>query len=277
MGNYLETVRSAVPAWELDTVEHFTVAYYFERFARAGARMVIEAGHDPASSNAPRTLDCYVRYARELRGGDQFHIDSGVISIDQSADRWTVGHKLIDSTTNEVCTTLEQTFDGSPVVDVSALTVEWDGPERELRAAAQDGDHWVATGTDVLRPTEMDWRGRLDLSGFIHRFSSANEHLETMFGMSGKYMRDNRIGFSTFEFQLDFPNPAPLAGEIVETQSCVAHVGRSSFRMLHRMNSRSSGDRIAQLSIMGVHLDLDARRPKAMPDAIRESAKAMMA
>lgn len=276
MGNYLETVRSAVPAWELDTVEHFTVAYYFERFARAGARMLIEAGHDPASSAAPRTVDCYVRYARELRGGDQFHIDSGLIREDRASNHWTVGHRLIDSTTEEVCTTLEQTFEGLPMTDMSSLSVDWDGPAREQRPDVVDGDHWVQTGTDVLRPNEMDWSGRLDLSGFIHRFSSANEHLETMFGMSGKYMRENRIGFSTFEFQLALPKPAPHAGEIVETKSCVAHVGRSSFRMLHRMNSRSSGDRVAQLSIMGVHLDLDARRPKAMPDTIRENAKAMM-
>jgi len=157
------------------------------------------------------------------------------------------------------------------------MLVDWDGPAREQRGIVADGDHWALTGTDVLRPTEMDWSGRLDLSGFIHRFSAANEHLETMFGMSGQYMRDNRIGFSTFEFQLAFPQRAPRSGEIIETTSAVAHVGRSSFRMVHRMDSRSTGDRVAELSIMGVHLDLDARRPSAIPEAIRERAIAMMA
>jgi len=274
MGNYLETLRSTVPAWEVDIVEHFTVAYYFERFARAGARVLIEAGHDPAAETAPRTVNCYVRYARELRGGDEFYIESGVIDVSDSG--WTVGHRLIDSSTAEICTTLEQSFDGAPTKSVQAMLVEWDGPTREQRGIVGDGEHWVLTGTDVLRPTEMDWSGRLDLSGFIHRFSSANEHLETMFGMSGQYMRESRVGFSTFEFQLGFPQKAPRSGEIIETTSAVAHVGRSSFRMVHRMDSRSTGDRVAELSIMGVHLDLDARRPSAIPDQIRQRAVAMM-
>ena len=35
MAEWVETYRGVVNAWECDIVEHFTIAYYFERFADA--------------------------------------------------------------------------------------------------------------------------------------------------------------------------------------------------------------------------------------------------
>ena len=35
MAEWKETYRGVVSAWECDVVEHFTIAYYFERFADA--------------------------------------------------------------------------------------------------------------------------------------------------------------------------------------------------------------------------------------------------
>ena len=36
---YTETFRSDVPPWEVDIVEHFTVAYYYEKFMTAHGRL----------------------------------------------------------------------------------------------------------------------------------------------------------------------------------------------------------------------------------------------
>ena len=35
MADWIETYRGVVNAWECDVVEHFTIAYYFDRFADA--------------------------------------------------------------------------------------------------------------------------------------------------------------------------------------------------------------------------------------------------
>ena len=32
MSNWIETYRGTVPPWECDVTEHFTIAYYFDRF-----------------------------------------------------------------------------------------------------------------------------------------------------------------------------------------------------------------------------------------------------
>src|SRR5262245_26887269 len=85
----LETYRGAVNRWEVDNVEHFTVAYYFARFEDATAALLDAVGLGPegaaAAGQVPLVTDCRVRYLRELRVGDLLHVVSGVIAAEAGA------------------------------------------------------------------------------------------------------------------------------------------------------------------------------------------------
>ena len=84
---------------------------------------------------------------------------------------------------------------------------------------------------DVVRPEEVDWSGQLDLSGYIHRISAANQNIQTRFGMSRSYADQNRIGFSTFEFQLSLPGTHLRSGEAQQVlfSICVLIAGVSGW------------------------------------------------
>ena len=103
MGDWLETYRGTVFRWEVDGNDHFTVAYYFARIADAGAELLADLGLGPDET---RTIDCFVRYQRELRVNDLMHVESGVIGAEPGA--LLLGHKLIDSGAGALCTTVEQ-------------------------------------------------------------------------------------------------------------------------------------------------------------------------
>ena len=97
--SWLETYRGTVYRWELDNVDHFTVAFYFQRFADAtlGLLESLELG-PPYMARTQRgvvPVDAYVRYFRELRVGDLLHIESGVIAVEEGDI--VSGHKLFDS------------------------------------------------------------------------------------------------------------------------------------------------------------------------------------
>ena len=110
---------------------------------------------------------------------------------------------------------------------------------------------------------------------YVHRFSAANGHATAVFGMTPGYMRTERRGFSTFEFQLEFLG-ALRPGDPVRVRSALLHVGNSSMRLFHVMTNERTGERVATLEQLGVHLDMDARRPTPLPDAIREKAKVIL-
>jgi len=275
VGDWLETYRGTVFRWEVDHNDHFTVAYYFARIADAGLNMLGAVGLAPAEA---RTADCFVRYQRELRVGDIMHVESGVIGVEP--DALVLGHKLFDSGEAALCTTVEQRVRLAAPLDaargrrIEARRVAWDGPARERRPRPPGLAGFRDSALDTVKPAEIDVAGGAALSHYIHRFSAANGHAIAGFGMTPSYMRVERRGFSTFEFQLELGDPL-RAGDSVRVRSGLLHVGNSSLRLLHVM-TREPGGVVATLEQSGVHFDQEARRPAPLPDALRERARALL-
>ena len=287
---WVETYRGTVFRWEVDSNDHLTVAYYFSRFADAGLGVLEAIGLGPSYMRRERracvTVDCYVRYHRELRAGDIMHATSGV--IEAPADGLLMGHKLFNSETGALCTTVEQRvvhveLDGRTPVALDeaarhaaeARRVVWDGPPRERRPSPRGFEGLREAARDTVKPWETDVFGQSALSFFIHRFSAANSQALAAFGMTPTYMREERRGFSTFEFQLALAGRLG-PGDPVLVRSGLLHVGNSSLRLFHAMVNARNGDLCATLDQLGVHFDQDARRPTPLPEALREKAKAIL-
>jgi acyl-CoA thioester hydrolase len=272
---WLETVRSTVHRWEIDNTDHFTVAFYFARLGDAAFTMLDALGLPPT---AALTTDVYVRYQRELRVGDIFHIDSGVIDV--SDDTLLVGHKIFDSGDGALTTTVEHRLRGALSGEVrkkaEARRVSWDGPKREPRPQPRGLEGFYDAARDTIRPWEIDVTGGSALIHYVHRFTASNGHATAAFGLTPAFYRDERRGFSTFEFQLSVDGLL-RAGDHIVVKSAPLHVGNSSLRIFHQMLDARTGKRVASLDQLGVTLDLDARRPAPMPDWMKERAKALIA
>jgi acyl-CoA thioester hydrolase len=286
------TARGAVFAWEVDTVGHFTVAYYAERFADAALALLDRLGLGPAAmartGRGCLTTDGHVRYLRELRAGDVLHVESAVIGVEPAGLR--LGHKLYDSETGALCATFAQgtahgSLDGGPPEPLpdearraaAARVVAWDGPPRDARPQPRgDGGFWEAA-RDTVKPGEMDVSGRSAPTFHVHRFSAAALQTFAALGMTPAYQRDEGRGFSTFEFQLAGGGPRLLPGDLVTVRTAVLHVGTTSMRVFHRLVREADGGVVATLDQLGVNLDTAARRPAPWPDHIRERARALLA
>jgi acyl-CoA thioesterase FadM len=290
-GAWTDTYRGTVFPWETDIVEHLTVAYYFERFADATLNLLESLGLGADYMRIERrgcvTVDCYVRYMHELRVGDILHISSAVIGVD--ADGLRLGHRVFNSDTGVLCATVEQRtvhmelrtrasapLPAGPRRAAESRQVTWDGPAREARWNPPAGsDGFLDSARDTVKPWEMDVFGQSAFPFYIHRFSAGGIQAFAQFGMTPAYMREQRRGMSTFEFQLAFQGELH-AGDPVHVKTALLHLGNSSIRVLHRMFNGRTGGLVASLDQFGVHLDVDARRPTAFPDTLRERARAIL-
>ncbi|HSE02542.1 MAG TPA: thioesterase family protein [Methylomirabilota bacterium] len=276
MGGFVETYRGTVFRWEVDHNDHLTVAYYFARIADAGAAAMGALGLSAATT---RTDDCFVRYQRELRVGDIMHVESAVIGVEPDAVR--LGHRLFDTGADVLCTTVEQRVRVATPLDpgtrrsAEAARVDWDGPARERHPRPAGLDGLRDSARDTVKPAEVDASGGLALSHYIHRFSAANGHAIAAFGMTPAYMRAERRGFSTFEFQLELGGPL-RPGDRVRVQSGVSHVGSSSLRLFHVMTREPGDEVVATLEQAGVHFDQEARRPTPLPEPLRARARVLL-
>src|SRR5919201_3826359 len=185
--SWLETYRGTVYRWEVDNVDHFTVAYYFARFEDATLALLQALGLDPASlagaGQACVTLDCRVGYQRELRVGDILHIRSGVISADE--EHLAVAHQVFDSGDGTLCTTVLQRMallqTGTRAVlplserqrgAAQALRIECSIEAEPARPPDHGGeDGFIDTARDTIKPSEVDLFGQAALPALVHRFS----------------------------------------------------------------------------------------------------------
>src|ERR1700688_2918992 len=102
MAEAIESYRGTVKAWECDSFGHFTVAYYFERFSEASLAMLADLGEDW------RARTYLARFQQELRAGDGLHILSTL--AERGAERLRLDHKLFNSMSGAVATTVEETL-----------------------------------------------------------------------------------------------------------------------------------------------------------------------
>ena len=286
MGAWLETYRGIVSRWEVDHNDHLTVAYYFARLGDATLALLDALGLPPAGDGRVWvTADCYVRYVHELRVGDIMHVASAPIAVER--DGLVAGHQLLNTGTGEVATTFEQRLrlvgaDGEPISlgaadreRLEARRVAWDGPARERRARPKSLGDLRDSARDTIRPWEAGGSGPTALAAYVHRFSAANSHVLAEFGMTPAYLRDQRRGFSTFEFQFGATS-ALRPGALVVVRSWLLHVGTSSLRLYHVMSDARTGAELATLHQAGVHLDQDARRPAPLPAELAARARARL-
>jgi acyl-CoA thioesterase FadM len=287
---WLETYRGAVNRWEVDNVDHFTVAFYFARLEDATLALLHAIGLDAETLASTRraafTSNCDVRYRRELRVGDILHLRSGLAGADE--DGLALVHEVVDSGDGALCTSIEQkiVLVETPARKPRPLTA----PQREaalgrrvqpsapIEGAAsphpESDERFVDTAADTIKPAEVNALGEAGFAAYVHRYSAANAQMIGAFGLTPEYCRREHRGFSTFEFRLRLLGTL-RAGDLVRVRTGLLHVGNSSMRMLHRLTNVRTGELISTLEQSGVNLDLDARRPSPIPPEMKERALAL--
>jgi acyl-CoA thioesterase FadM len=278
MTNWIETYRGAVPPWQCDVTEHFTIAYYFDRLEEAESNLADALGLGDLTRHPDLSRRIDARFARELREGASFHVESAVLGADTGL---RLGHRFIDSTNGEVVTWFDEHWDlPAPLTPhqrsaVEGRVAEWNGPATEHRPEPTATDRFIPTARGRVKPGDVNAAGQFALGAVVHRFSNASGQTGAAIGMDAAYMQGQRRGFSTFELVLRMSGELPLdAPYLVETG--IAHLGNSSLRMVHRMTDARTGAEVARLSQYGVNLDLDARRPARWPDNIRRRAEGLV-
>jgi acyl-CoA thioesterase FadM len=278
MEGWTETWRGIVSPWECDITEHFTIAFYFDRLADATATLAGGLGLEGASRSSGRRCD--VRFVRELRAGASFHILSAPIALDEASLR--LGHKFLDSGNGEVTTWVEETLDiasaGLPretrhLIDRRLLP--WPGPAVERRPEPDTFEGFIPTVRDRVKAMDLDADGNFALAAFVHRFTAGSMQALTAIGATASYLETERRGYSTFELALQVTGLPRLGGPVL-VETGIAHLGNSSIRFVHRMRDPADGREFARLGQFGVQLDLDTRRPAALPAALRTAAERLL-
>ena len=125
MQNWIETYRGTVPPWQCDVTEHFTIAYYFDRLDEAEPNLAEALGLGALLRGSVFPRHFNVRFARELRAGSSFHVESAPLGLEGAL---RLGHRFVDSANGETVTWIEESWD---------LTAAPLAPERQQAIGAR--------------------------------------------------------------------------------------------------------------------------------------------
>ena len=278
MDGWTETWRGIVSPWECDITEHFTIAYYFDRLADAASIMAGSLGLSGVSHSVGCRFD--VRFVRELRAGASFHILSAPIALDGASLR--LGHQFVDSANGEATAWVEEAINISAArlpeevrEAIGRRLLPWPGPAIERRLEPSTFEGFIPTARDRVKPIDIDPDGNFALAAFVHRFTAGCVQALAAIGATASYLEAERRGFSTFELALQVTG-LPRLGSPVRVETGVVHLGNSSIRLVHRMCDPADGSEFARLSQFGVQLDLDTRRPAALPGVLKSAAARLL-
>jgi acyl-CoA thioester hydrolase len=128
-----------------------------------------------------------------------------------------------------------------------------------------------ATYRGTVYPWHCDHIGHMNVMWYVGKFDEANWNLIARIGLTPTYLRQSGYGMAAVQQNISYKREL-LAGDIIEIRSRVLEVGNKSVRFLHEMRNGETGEIAATCEITGVHMDREARKSVAFPEAVRAAA-----
>jgi acyl-CoA thioester hydrolase len=128
----------------------------------------------------------------------------------------------------------------------------------------------------TVYPWQCDHVGHMNIMWYVGKFDEANWNLFAQAGLTPTYLRKSGRGMAAVQQNISYTREL-LAGDIVEVKSELLEVGNKSIRFRHEMRNAETGEIAATCEITAVHMDRQARKSAPFADAIRRSARLLIA
>lgn len=126
----------------------------------------------------------------------------------------------------------------------------------------------------TVSPTHCDYMGHMSVAFYVQRFDEGAWQLLASLGVTSQRMRERRMGVAAVEQRISYRKEL-LTGDRFTVRSGVRAVGDTSLRLWQDIRHADTDEVAAEVELVGVHLDLVARRAVRLPDDVRERAEAM--
>jgi acyl-CoA thioester hydrolase len=111
--------------------------------------------------------------------------------------------------------------------------------------------------------------GHMNVMWYAGKFDEASWQLLSTYGLTPSRMRRERIVMAAVEGHIVYKQEL-RAGDVISVHSEIIDVGNKSVRMAHEMRNDDTGESVASMIIVGVHVDAVSRKATALPADVRE-------
>ncbi|MFO1328875.1 MAG: thioesterase family protein [Rubrivivax sp.] len=131
----------------------------------------------------------------------------------------------------------------------------------------------MLTYRGTVYPWQCDHMGHMNVMWYVGKFDEATWQLFNALGLSPSVLRSAGRGMAAVDQRITYAREVH-AGAVLSVTTRVEDVQARKLRFTHEMRNDDTGDVVATTTIVGVHLDTQARRACAFPGAVVEAARA---
>jgi acyl-CoA thioester hydrolase len=127
----------------------------------------------------------------------------------------------------------------------------------------------------TVYPWHCDHVGHMNVMWYVSKFDEATWQFFNMLGLSPTFLRSARRGMAAVDQHISYIQELH-AGDVVTVRTALLEFKEKSLRFVHEMTNDEGDIIVAKTTLKAVHMDTDARKSCAFPEAIAARASVML-
>jgi acyl-CoA thioester hydrolase len=123
----------------------------------------------------------------------------------------------------------------------------------------------------TVYPWHCDHVGHMNVMWYVGKFDEATWHFFHGIGITPAYLRENRRGMAAVDQHIEYKREL-RAGDLVTVRTTLLELAGKKVKFRHEMVNEATGELSAVTTLIGVHMDAEARRACPFPPELVERA-----
>ena len=133
----------------------------------------------------------------------------------------------------------------------------------------------LVTYRGAVYPSQCDHMGHMNVASYVAKFDEASWQLFAAIGLVPSRMRREGIGMAGVEQRIEYKREL-FPGDVVTVTSAILEVRERVIRFSHDMRNDDTGEVVARMVVVAVHLDRTSHKARPFPQEIRDAAAALI-
>ena len=125
-------------------------------------------------------------------------------------------------------------------------------------------DEEAITYRGAVYPWHCDHVGHMNVMWYVGKFDEATWNLFQRIGITPGYLRGQQRGMAAVDQHIQYKREL-TAGDVVTVRSTILEIEARKIRFRHEMTNGDTGEVAAVTTLLGVHMDTEARKACPFP------------
>jgi acyl-CoA thioester hydrolase len=122
----------------------------------------------------------------------------------------------------------------------------------------------IVTYRGTVYPYQCDHMGHMNVMWYAGKFDEATWQLLSAYGLTPSRMRGEGLVMAAVEGHIAYKRELH-AGDVITVRSDIMEVSDKSVRIAHEMRNDDTGEIVASMIVVGVHVDALSRKASPLP------------